>query len=69
MVRESEGGGAWRKSSFSGCEGPNCVEAARQGGVVQLREGDAPATILHVSPESFEGFVGSLKNGRIVVRS
>ena len=36
----------WQKSSFSGAEGPNCIEIAQLHGVLGLRESDDPATLL-----------------------
>ncbi|MFG2777899.1 DUF397 domain-containing protein [Streptomyces prunicolor] len=41
----------WQKSTFSsGSDGANCVEVAAFEGELLLREGDAPARILPLTP-------------------
>ncbi|MEU7371133.1 DUF397 domain-containing protein [Streptomyces hygroscopicus] len=52
----------WRKSSYSVGEG-QCVEVAAVGGRVQLRESDAPGTVLTTVPAVLAAFVRSAKSG------
>ncbi|AJZ85790.2 DUF397 domain-containing protein [Streptomyces antimycoticus] len=52
----------WRKSSYSAGEG-QCVEVAVAGGRVQLRESDAPGTVLTTVPPVLAAFVRSAKAG------
>ncbi|GLX47781.1 hypothetical protein Shyhy01_07310 [Streptomyces hygroscopicus subsp. hygroscopicus] len=48
----------WFKSSYSGAEGGQCVEAAADTGVVYIRDSKAVAgPIIRVSHETWAGFV------------
>lgn len=52
----------WRKSTYSGNSGGNCVEVAGIRGVVAVRDSknpDSPA--LAFSPDGWQAFTGSLK--------
>ncbi|SFB93655.1 DUF397 domain-containing protein [Streptomyces aidingensis] len=51
----------WQKSSFSGANGPDCVELAHGGGPLLLRESDAPETVLAASPAAFAALLTRLK--------
>ena len=56
----------WRKSSYSGNGGENCVEVGDAHGVVSVRDtkqagmGDARA-VLSVTPGAWKSFTASLK--------
>ncbi|MEV5599147.1 DUF397 domain-containing protein [Streptomyces sp. NPDC052496] len=51
----------WQKSSYSG-NASNCIElAASSGGVVLLRESDAPSIIVTVSPAAIGGLVRTVQ--------
>jgi Domain of unknown function (DUF397) len=54
---------AWRKSSYSGNGGANCVETGSVPGEVLIRDtkdrGLGP--VLHVSPEAWEKFTATLR--------
>ena len=54
---------AWRKSSYSGAQGGNCVEVARQ--LNSMRDSKDPnGSVLSVGTEAFNGFLASAKAGR-----
>ncbi|MEV0260358.1 DUF397 domain-containing protein [Streptomyces sp. NPDC050617] len=54
----------WQKSSFSSDEdAPNCVELAAVGGVVLLRESDAPASVLSLTRPAVAGLMRHVKAG------
>ncbi|WP_327067263.1 DUF397 domain-containing protein [Kitasatospora sp. NBC_01302] len=57
----------WRKASYSGGGGSNCVEvAAGFTGVAPVRDSKDPAGPALVFPaDSFAAFVGELKAGRL----
>ncbi|WP_311729729.1 DUF397 domain-containing protein [Streptomyces lonegramiae] len=46
----------WRKSSFSGGDGPECVELARRADTTLIRESDAPHVVL-------AAFIAAVKAG------
>ncbi|MGO4755223.1 DUF397 domain-containing protein, partial [Streptomyces sp. 2MCAF27] len=52
----------WRKSSFSGT-GPdnNCIELAAVGGAIQLRESEAPGTVIHTAPRQLAALIRAAK--------
>ncbi|MFE1951984.1 DUF397 domain-containing protein [Streptomyces sp. NPDC059524] len=55
---------AWRKSSYSGAEGGQCVEVAAGPGTVHIRDSKVTAgPTLAVSPDAWAGFV-ELASGR-----
>lgn len=48
----------WRKSSYSGDEGGNCVEVAEATSVIAIRDSKNPAgPILNLDPAAFSTFV------------
>ncbi|MEV0280430.1 DUF397 domain-containing protein [Streptomyces sp. NPDC050610] len=54
----------WEKSSFSGAhDSANCIELAAVGGVVLLRESDAPANVLALTRGTLAGLVRQVKAG------
>ncbi|MFH9012773.1 DUF397 domain-containing protein [Streptomyces sp. NPDC017943] len=49
----------WRKSSYSGNTGGDCVEVAELGSVVAVRDSKDPGVgMLRLSPEAYAAFVG-----------
>jgi hypothetical protein len=49
----------WRKSSYSGAEGGECVEVAAAPGTIHIRDSKVTAgPMLTVSPDAWAGFVG-----------
>ncbi|QES42334.1 DUF397 domain-containing protein [Streptomyces sp. PA5.6] len=54
----------WQKSSFSGVEGPNCVELARVNGHLLLRESDDPDTVIATTPARLNALVRWQKSRR-----
>ncbi|MCC5033380.1 DUF397 domain-containing protein [Streptomyces sp. WAC 00631] len=59
----------WQKSSFSGAEGPNCLEIAGVPGALLVRESDAPGTVLAASRAALAGLVAGVKAGEFDLRS
>jgi hypothetical protein len=57
---------SWRKSSFSGNGGPNCVEVAGDGGMVLVRDtrhhGHGP--VHRYSLAAWRAFVSALRTGQ-----
>lgn len=53
----------WRKSSFSGAEGPNCVELARRADTTLIRESDDPHVVLATTPKRLAAFIAAAKAG------
>ncbi|MCC9741465.1 DUF397 domain-containing protein [Streptomyces sp. MNU89] len=53
----------WQKSSFSGAEGPNCLEIAGVPGRLLIRESDMPGTVLAASRAALAGLVAGVKAG------
>ncbi|WP_405643070.1 DUF397 domain-containing protein [Streptomyces uncialis] len=53
----------WRKSSFSGGNGPNCVEVAPQGDRVLIRESDRAAEVIVTDRAKLAAFVAGVKAG------
>jgi hypothetical protein len=52
----------WRKSSYSGNNGGQCVEVAARG-VVLVRDSKNPhGPVLEVAPQMWREFIGRLKN-------
>lgn len=51
-------GEVWRKSSYSGAEGGECIEVAETGDAVWVRDSKRPAEArLSFSPGAWDGFV------------
>jgi Domain of unknown function (DUF397) len=55
----------WRKSSYSGTDGGNCVEVGRHlRGIVAVRDSKDPdGPKLTLSPADWQAFTGSIKAG------
>lgn len=53
----------WRKSSFSGAQGPDCVELARSADTTLIRESDDPHIVLATSPKRLAAFIAAVKAG------
>jgi hypothetical protein len=53
----------WQKSSFSGGDGPNCVEMAQHEGGIAMRESDVPDNILVTSRANLAAFITGVKAG------
>jgi hypothetical protein len=52
----------WRKSSYSGGEGGNCVELADRDGRVMIRDTqDRSGPVLKVSAQAWREFVGRVQ--------
>jgi hypothetical protein len=54
----------WRKSSFSGSNGGNCIESASVPGAVLVRDTKASGTgpVLGFTPAAWAAFTADLKN-------
>jgi hypothetical protein len=52
---------AWRKASF--CAAGECVEMARQGGLVALRNSKNPGLMLRYTTATWLSFVSGIKAG------
>jgi len=63
-------GAAWRKSSYSGNNGGNCVEVARNlSGAVALRDSKDPhGPVLVVTPKDWQAFTAMAKAGALGLR-
>lgn len=57
---------SWRKSSFSGNGGPNCVEVADGDGVVLVRDTKHHdhGPVQRYSPVAWRAFVSALRTGQ-----
>jgi hypothetical protein len=53
----------WRKSSFSGAEGENCIEVAELARGIVLRESDAPDEIVSTIRANLAAFIAGVKAG------
>jgi Domain of unknown function (DUF397) len=55
----------WRKSSYSGANGGNCVEVARNlPGVVAIRDSkDQEGPALVIAPQAFAAFTAGIRAG------
>jgi Domain of unknown function (DUF397) len=52
----------WRKSSYSGTNGGDCVEAADMGGRILVRDTtDRGGVVLSISPDVWLRFTGTLR--------
>ena len=55
-------GASWRKSSYSGTNGGDCVEAADRAGCILVRDtADQAGAVLSVPLEAWREFVGGLR--------
>ncbi|MEU5026262.1 DUF397 domain-containing protein [Streptomyces milbemycinicus] len=53
----------WRKSSFSGGDGPECVELARRADTTLIRESDDPHIVLTLTRPHLAAFITGVKAG------
>jgi Domain of unknown function (DUF397). len=52
----------WKKSSYSGSEGGNCVEVAAVRGAVAVRDSKDPSSpVLLFAPDAWRSFLSDLK--------
>jgi hypothetical protein len=59
-------GACWRKSSYSGNNGGNCVEVAALPGAVAVRDSKDPdGGMLVFSPEEWRAFLDAARAGRL----
>ena len=55
-------GAVWRKSSYSGANGGNCVEVAATARTVAVRDSkDSGGPVLTFGPRAWEQFAGQVK--------
>ena len=54
---------AWRKSSYSGGNGGQCVEVAAPGGVLVRDTKDRAGAVLAFAPDAWRKFAARVKNG------
>jgi hypothetical protein len=55
----------WRKSSYSGTSGNNCIEAGSLGEQVGIRDSkDHDGTVLRFTPDVWRAFTGQVKASR-----
>ncbi|MFE6868500.1 DUF397 domain-containing protein [Kitasatospora sp. NPDC057692] len=52
----------WQKSSISG-NSNQCVEVRTAGGHIEIRESDAPDTVITTTPERFARWIAGVKRG------
>ncbi|RCG19164.1 DUF397 domain-containing protein [Sphaerisporangium album] len=57
---------AWRKSSYSGANGSNCVEVATlPGGRRAVRDSkNSSGPVVAVTPSEWQAFLGDVKGGK-----
>lgn len=53
----------WQKSSYSGGNGPNCIELAHHDGSILLRESDTPGIVITTDRSKLAAFVREVKAG------
>ena len=59
---ETVGSAPWRKSSYSGTNGGDCVEAADMGGRILVRDTtDRGGVVLSISPDAWCRFTDVLR--------
>jgi Domain of unknown function (DUF397) len=52
----------WRKASYSGTNGGNCVEVAASGSVLVRDTKDREGAVLTFTPDAWAAFGASIKN-------
>jgi Domain of unknown function (DUF397) len=52
----------WRKSSYSGSNGGNCIEIAASGRVLVRDTKDREGAVLAFTPDAWAAFAASIKN-------
>ncbi|MBB5938058.1 DUF397 domain-containing protein [Streptomyces zagrosensis] len=55
----------WQKSSFSGAGGHDCVEIAKLGDRLAIRESDAPEIVMATSRSKFGALVRHVQAGAL----
>jgi hypothetical protein len=59
-------GVSWRKSSYSGSNGGNCVEVGSKGRAVAVRDSKTPGgPVLAFAPQAWAAFAGRVKKGAL----
>ena len=59
-------GVSWRKSSYSGSNGGNCVEVGSTGRAVAVRDSKTPSEpVLAFAPQAWAAFTGQVKKGAL----
>ncbi|WFB08554.1 DUF397 domain-containing protein [Streptomyces sp. LX-29] len=53
----------WQRSSFCGGGGNNCIEVRPEGGLIQMRESQAPDTVITMTRAQLAAFVHGAKAG------
>lgn len=53
----------WQKSSFSGGDGPNCLELARGDGKILIRESEDPGAVITTDAARFAAFLRGVRSG------
>ncbi|MEV7441027.1 DUF397 domain-containing protein [Streptomyces sp. NPDC091204] len=53
----------WKKSSFSGGEGENCLELGAADGMIKMRESDDPDVVITTSRDKLAAFLAGAKAG------
>lgn len=53
---------AWRKSSYSGTQGGNCVEVAGHDDMILVRDTKDRGHVQRFTPASWRAFVAALQN-------
>jgi hypothetical protein len=56
----------WRKSSYSGSNGGQCVEIAAPGRVLVRDTGDRAGAVLEFGPDAWRKFAAKVKAGKAV---
>jgi hypothetical protein len=56
----------WRKSSYSGNGGQNCVEAASDTGVVLIRDTKDCGRVLRLTPRAFADFTTRIRKDAVL---
>ncbi|MCE7083025.1 DUF397 domain-containing protein [Streptomyces sp. ST2-7A] len=55
----------WRRSSFCGAGGNNCVEVAATVGGVAVRESEVPGRVVVAEPAAFAALLDAIRAGRV----
>ncbi|MFF4454973.1 DUF397 domain-containing protein [Streptomyces goshikiensis] len=53
----------WKKSSFSGGEGENCLELGESEDMIVMRESDDPSVVITTSRPKLAAFIAGAKAG------
>ena len=64
MERERLGRARWRKSSYSGSGGGNCVEVASAGAVLIRDSKDPDGPKLTFAPAEWDAFTAGVRDGQ-----